>query len=81
MAIKVFVVLPGNEKCPEPFHGILNCRETTKSWLVNEMIPAEVTRVLQFESGESLLSWAIFASIHVVTSASLIIRGNWSQIT
>lgn len=25
MAIKVFVVLPGGEKCPETFHGILNC--------------------------------------------------------
>jgi len=45
------------------------------------MIPAEVTRALQFGSGESLLSWATFASLYVLTNASLITGGNGSQIT
>jgi hypothetical protein len=82
MAIKVLLFYPVAKKMPRNFLWNFKLpRDYTKNWLGDEMTPAEGTRILHFESGESFLSWAIFASLHVLTSASLIIRGNGSQIS
>lgn len=79
--LMVFVALPGSEKIPRIFSWYFKLlRDNTKSWLGSEMNPAEGARI-QLESGESSRSWAIFASLHVLTSASFIIRRNESQLT
>ena len=76
-----FCCFTGKRKIPGTFSWYFKLlRGSTKSWLGSEMSPPEGTRI-QLESGESIRSWAIFASLHVLTGASFIIGGNGSELT